>query len=330
MDRLFAVRKGTWTEEEDHLLRQCIEKYGEGKWHQVPLRAGLRRCRKSCRLRWLNYLRPNIKRGELTQDEVDLLVRLHKLLGNRWSLIAGRLPGRTDNDIKNYWNTHFNKKKTGITASKQEEEARSPVSKKNELIKPRPWTFPKSSPWVLGKFSSSTSPDLSAINVVVTSRNSSETMGMTCPILPSIQGSTRLEQQSDSVDKELEKGKSGYINGCGEDEDLIRSLWVEDLQPMIQVGNDTSLEEGSIGWNDDFFSEFNFWDTLVVEDESDSFDKELEKGKSGYINGREEDEDLIRSLWVEDLQPMIQVGNDTSLEEGRIGWNDDFFSDFNF
>ncbi|KAK8287891.1 hypothetical protein V6Z12_D07G088100 [Gossypium hirsutum] len=104
------VRKGAWTEEEDLLLKKCIEKYGEGKWHQVPARAGLNRCRKSCRLRWLNYLKPNIKRGYFAADEVDLIIRLHNLLGNRWSLIAGRLPGRTANDVKNYWNTHLLKK----------------------------------------------------------------------------------------------------------------------------------------------------------------------------------------------------------------------------
>ncbi|XP_020529318.1 myb-related protein 315 isoform X2 [Amborella trichopoda] len=57
----------------------------------------------------MNYLRPNIKRGNIKQDEEELIVRLHALLGNRWSLIAGRLPGRTDNEIKNYWNTHLSK-----------------------------------------------------------------------------------------------------------------------------------------------------------------------------------------------------------------------------
>ncbi|KAF8017632.1 hypothetical protein BT93_H2736 [Corymbia citriodora subsp. variegata] len=99
-----------WTEEEDHLLKRCIEQYGEGKWHRVPKLAGLNRCRKSCRLRWLNYLRPNIKRGSFTEEEVDLIIKLHNLLGNRWSLIAGRLPGRTANDVKNYWNCHLSKK----------------------------------------------------------------------------------------------------------------------------------------------------------------------------------------------------------------------------
>ncbi|KAL6349703.1 hypothetical protein AAG906_041110 [Vitis piasezkii] len=96
-----GVRKGAWAQEEDVLLRKCIEKYGEGKWHLVPLRAGLNRCRKSCRLRWLNYLKPDIRRGEFALDEVDLMIRLHNLLGNR----------RTANDVKNYWHGHHLKKK---------------------------------------------------------------------------------------------------------------------------------------------------------------------------------------------------------------------------
>ncbi|KAK4752920.1 hypothetical protein SAY87_021718 [Trapa incisa] len=78
-----GVRKGAWTEEEDSILRKCIEIHGEGNWYQVPLRTGLNRCRKSCRLRWLNYLKPNINRGVFQEDEVDLMLPLHKLLGNR-------------------------------------------------------------------------------------------------------------------------------------------------------------------------------------------------------------------------------------------------------
>ncbi|XAR52397.1 hypothetical protein NMG60_11020472 [Bertholletia excelsa] len=107
-----SLRKGCWTEEEDRLLRKYVEKFGEGNWKHIPTKAaGLNRCRKSCRLRWLNYLRPNIKRGDFTVDEDDLIIRLHRLLGNRWSLIAGRIPGRTANDIKNYWNSCLSKKK---------------------------------------------------------------------------------------------------------------------------------------------------------------------------------------------------------------------------
>ncbi|CAL4947974.1 unnamed protein product [Urochloa decumbens] len=105
-----ALKRGAWTPEEDELLARAVMREGEGRWRTLPRRAGLLRCGKSCRLRWMNYLRPDIKRGPIAADEEDLIVRLHRLLGNRWSLIAGRLPGRTDNEIKNYWNSHLAKK----------------------------------------------------------------------------------------------------------------------------------------------------------------------------------------------------------------------------
>ncbi|XP_058738778.1 transcription factor MYB123-like [Vicia villosa] len=105
-----GLHRGPWTSREDALLTKYIQAHGEGQWRSLPKRAGLLRCGKSCRLRWMNYLRPDIKRGNITPEEDDLIVRMHSLLGNRWSLIAGRLPGRTDNEIKNYWNTHLVKK----------------------------------------------------------------------------------------------------------------------------------------------------------------------------------------------------------------------------
>ncbi|CAL9091876.1 transcription repressor [Musa troglodytarum] len=111
-----GMKRGPWTAEEDEVLARFVRREGEGRWRTLPKRAGLLRCGKSCRLRWMNYLRPSVKRGPITPDEEDLILRLHRLLGNRWSLIAGRIPGRTDNEIKNYWNTHLSRKliKLGI------------------------------------------------------------------------------------------------------------------------------------------------------------------------------------------------------------------------
>ncbi|XP_006660886.1 MYB-like transcription factor ODO1 [Oryza brachyantha] len=111
-----GVKRGPWTAEEDKKLMSFILTNGHCCWRAVPKLAGLLRCGKSCRLRWTNYLRPDLKRGLLTDAEEQLVIDLHAKLGNRWSKIAAKLPGRTDNEIKNHWNTHIKKKliKMGI------------------------------------------------------------------------------------------------------------------------------------------------------------------------------------------------------------------------
>ncbi|XP_020219742.1 transcription factor MYB114 [Cajanus cajan] len=151
-----GVRKGAWSKIEDDLLKTWVQIYGEGKWHLVPQRAGLNRCSKSCRMRWLNYLKPNIKRGDFSEDEIDMMIRLHKLLGNRWSLIAGRLPGRTSNDVKNYWNTYMRRKVQSHNNDNnvKQQEVESTV-KPHEVIKPVPRSLSKTSSLLQGKFISS-------------------------------------------------------------------------------------------------------------------------------------------------------------------------------
>ncbi|KAK9278785.1 hypothetical protein L1049_028363 [Liquidambar formosana] len=103
------LRRGPWTLEEDNLLIHYIACHSEGRWNLLAKRSGLRRTGKSCRLRWLNYLKPDVKRGNLTPQEQLLILELHSKWGNRWSKIAQHLPGRTDNEIKNYWRTRVQK-----------------------------------------------------------------------------------------------------------------------------------------------------------------------------------------------------------------------------
>lgn len=105
------VKKGPWSPEEDAKLKEYIEKHGTGgNWITLPKKVGLTRCGKSCRLRWLNYLRPNIKHGEFSDSEDKIICTLFASIGSRWSIIASKLEGRTDNDVKNYWNTKLKKK----------------------------------------------------------------------------------------------------------------------------------------------------------------------------------------------------------------------------
>ncbi|KAF9613790.1 hypothetical protein IFM89_011514 [Coptis chinensis] len=108
------VKKGPWSPEEDAKLKDYIEQHGTGgNWIALPQKIGLKRCGKSCRLRWLNYLRPNLKHGGFSEEEDHIICNLYLNIGSRWSIIAAQLPGRTDNDIKNYWNTKLKKKLLG-------------------------------------------------------------------------------------------------------------------------------------------------------------------------------------------------------------------------
>ncbi|KAE8672938.1 Transcription factor MYB32 [Hibiscus syriacus] len=105
-----GLKKGPWTQEEDLKLTNYIQVHGPGNWRTLPKNAGMRLCGKSCRLRWTNYLRPDIKRGRFSFEEEETIIQLHSVLGNKWSVIASILPGRTDNEIKNYWNTRIRKR----------------------------------------------------------------------------------------------------------------------------------------------------------------------------------------------------------------------------
>ncbi|CAL5202204.1 unnamed protein product [Lathyrus oleraceus] len=105
-----SLKKGPWTTGEDAILIDYVTKHGEGNWNAVQRNTGLNRCGKSCRLRWANHLRPNLKKGAFSHDEEKLIVELHAQFGNKWARMAALLPGRTDNEIKNYWNTRIKRR----------------------------------------------------------------------------------------------------------------------------------------------------------------------------------------------------------------------------
>ncbi|KAF3324245.1 myb-related protein 306-like protein [Carex littledalei] len=134
-----GVKKGPWTPEEDLMLVSYIQEHGPGNWRSVPTNTGLMRCSKSCRLRWTNYLRPGIKRGSFTDQEERLIIHLQALLGNRWAAIASYLPERTDNDIKNYWNTHLKKKLKRLQMGEEGEGTSKRPSSNNQSMSKGQW-----------------------------------------------------------------------------------------------------------------------------------------------------------------------------------------------
>ncbi|CAL9172357.1 unnamed protein product [Musa hybrid cultivar] len=120
------VRRGLWSPEEDEKLIRYITSHGHSCWSTVAKEAGrrlslslslslslfsgLQRCGKSCRLRWINYLRPDLKRGSFSAEDERIVIDVHRILGNKWAQIAKHLPGRTDNEVKNFWNSCIKKK----------------------------------------------------------------------------------------------------------------------------------------------------------------------------------------------------------------------------
>ncbi|XP_042515980.1 transcription factor MYB27-like [Macadamia integrifolia] len=128
-----TLRKGAWLEEEDELLVTFVTIFGQRRWDSIAKASGLRRSGKSCRLRWLNYLRPDLKHGRISAEEERIILHLHQRWGNKWSKIARKLPGRTDNEVKNYWRSHLRK-----TTLAQEQEN---LQKEIRIVAPTPQDF---------------------------------------------------------------------------------------------------------------------------------------------------------------------------------------------
>nr|WVD52783.1 transcription factor MYB8-like protein [Lagerstroemia excelsa] len=198
-----GLKRGPWTIDEDHKLMNFILNNGIHCWRTVPKLAGLLRCGKSCRLRWINYLRPDLKRGDFTEAEEDQLIQLHSRLGNRWSKIASHFPGRTDNEIKNHWNTSIKKrlKLLGIDPL-----THKPTEEREES---------KPSPAQKNQTSTSELPSLAL------EEGSSEKKILTVAPPPEVECRTRADEVELSLDEVTTDLLNSYAALCGNDGSLL-------------------------------------------------------------------------------------------------------------
>ncbi|KAA8548807.1 hypothetical protein F0562_000491 [Nyssa sinensis] len=206
-----GLKKGPWAPEEDQILISYIQQHGHGNWRALPKQAGLLRCGKSCRLRWTNYLRPDIKRGNFSKEEEETIIKLHELLGNRWSTIAARLPGRTDNEIKNVWHTHLKKKlknyqntrQHSITVPNAPSQSQSmksnfPTDHQQGRIECEPVSPQQSS----SEFSSVTEASVLTNNMVIKDEQM-DTLAETCPVIDESFWSEDLSAANSSLQSDI-------------------------------------------------------------------------------------------------------------------------------
>ncbi|GLT57216.1 hypothetical protein SLA2020_302040 [Shorea laevis] len=235
------VKRGPWSPEEDATLKRYVETHGiGGNWIALPQKAGLKRCGKSCRLRWLNYLRPDIKHGGFTEEEDNIICSLYSQMGSRWSLIASQLPGRTDNDVKNYWNTKL-KKKLFASKTTLPLQNTTPIAEPPLLCVPKPEplnNFDYSSPQSHNIVNSATLPVLTDTGYgVLTNFNGPQSLLFSSPdvghgsqFVPSSSSQDASETMAVTTSGNVEDGGMLPDFGFEFPYDLMNGLWTSTTQ----------------------------------------------------------------------------------------------------
>ncbi|KAD4385307.1 hypothetical protein R6Q59_010361 [Mikania micrantha] len=226
-----GVKKGPWTPEEDIILVSYIQEHGPGNWRSVPTNTGLLRCSKSCRLRWTNYLRPGIKRGNFTDQEEKMIIHLQALLGNRWAAIASYLPQRTDNDIKNYWNTHLKKKLNKMQSDSSDLENHH---------RPRGSNSSSSSETTMskGKWERRLQTDIHTAKQALCDALSLDKKPIILPEISSSKPNSQINQQSVIPPQQINHGTATYASSA---ENIARLLpgWINKPQKSSHTSSDS-------------------------------------------------------------------------------------------
>ncbi|KAK1428135.1 hypothetical protein QVD17_16963 [Tagetes erecta] len=234
-----GLRRGRWTAEEDRILLNYIHLHGEGSWRSLPKNAGLLRCGKSCRLRWINYLRSDVKRGNISTEEEDTILKLHAKLGNRWSLIASHFSGRTDNEIKNYWNSHLSQKITASSTVKN----KKPRKRKTTLRSPEKQSTINPSATAGGEVTHDSSD----------SRGQKETTKL-IDFDPTVMLPATNHAKEDVTDNmincssSLSTNDSGQVNEVEEDDMMMTWPWEMSSTEEVGVDVDVQKQDAMIAW----------------------------------------------------------------------------------